>query len=45
MANCPAVVFFIEKYYPELISNLAPIVSPMTATAKVVRQRYGQDVK
>lgn len=45
MANCPAVVFFIEKYYPELISNLAPIVPPMVATAKVVRQRYGQDVK
>jgi len=45
MANCPAVVFFIEKYYPELISNLAPIVSPMAATAKVVRQKYGDDVK
>ena len=44
-ANCPAVVFFIQKYYPELISNLAPIVSPMIATAKVVRQMYGQDVK
>jgi len=45
MANCPAVVFFIEKYYPELISNLAPIVSPMIATARVVRKRYGQDIK
>ena len=45
MANCPAVVFFIEKYYPELISNLAPLVSPMLATAKVIHQRYGQDVK
>ena len=44
-ANCPAVVSFIEKYHPSLISNLAPIVSPMIATASVVRQRYGQDIK
>lgn len=44
-ANCPSVVAFIEKYYPDLISNLAPIVSPMIATAKVVRQKYGQDLK
>jgi len=44
-ANCPAVVSFIEKYHPGLISNLAPIVSPMVATARVVRQKYGQDIK
>jgi len=44
-ANCPAVVFFIEKFYPELINNLAPIVSPMIATAKAVRTKYGKDVK
>ena len=45
MANCPAVVSFIEKFYPELINNLAPIVSPMIAAAKVVRRRYGREVK
>ncbi|MCX6268241.1 MAG: histidine kinase [Bacteroidetes bacterium] len=28
-----------------MITNLAPIVSPMVATAKVIRQKYGQDVK
>jgi iron only hydrogenase large subunit-like protein len=44
-ANCPAVVAFIEKFYPDLITNLAPLVSPMIATAKVIRQEYGQDVK
>ena len=44
-ANCPSVVAFIEKYYPELINNLAPVVSPMVATAKVIRQKYGQDVR
>lgn len=45
MANCPAVVSFIEKFYPDLINNLAPIVSPMIATAKAVRMKYGKDVK
>ena len=45
MANCPAVVSFIEKFYPDLINNLSPIVSPMVATAKAVRKKYGHDVK
>ncbi len=45
MANCPVVVAHVEKYYPQLIQNLAPLVSPMVATAKVLRQRYGTDVK
>jgi len=44
-ANCASVVAFIEKYHPELIKNLAPIVSPMVATAKVIRQKYGQEVR
>jgi len=43
-ANCPSVVAYIEKYYPELVTNLAPVVSPMVATAKVIRQKYGQEV-
>jgi iron only hydrogenase large subunit-like protein len=45
MANCPAVVSYIEKFYPELINNLAPIVSPMIATTLAVRKKYGNDVK
>ncbi len=44
-ANCPSVVSYIEKYFPELINNLAPIVSPMIATAKIIRQKYGPNVK
>jgi len=44
-ANCPAVVAFIEKFNPQLVNNLAPIVSPMIATAKVAHQLYGGDVK
>ncbi|MCX6251217.1 MAG: 4Fe-4S binding protein [Bacteroidetes bacterium] len=44
-ANCPAVVSFVEKYYPDLINNLAPLVSPMIASAKAVRKKYGSDIK
>lgn len=44
-ANCPAVVSFVEKYYPHLITNLAPIVSPMIATAKVAHSLFGEEAK
>ncbi|NSW44513.1 MAG: 4Fe-4S binding protein [Bacteroidales bacterium] len=44
-SDCPAVTFFVRQYYPELTVNLAPIVSPMVATARAVKKYYGQDVK
>lgn len=43
-ANCPAVVSFIEKYHPDLITNLAPVVSPMAAATMVARSKYGHDL-
>jgi Na+-translocating ferredoxin:NAD+ oxidoreductase RNF subunit RnfB len=43
-ANCPVIVKLIRKFKPELVPNLAPLVSPMVATAKVVRELYGPDV-
>lgn len=43
--NCPAVTAFIERYHPELIENLAPIVSPMVAMARILREIYGPEVK
>lgn len=44
-ANCPSVVAYVEKFYPEMITNLSPIVTPMTATAMVVRKKFGQDLR
>ena len=44
-SNDPVVVSYIEKYHPNLISNLAPLVSPMIAMTKVVRNIYGKDIK
>ena len=42
---CPVAVSIVEKFHPELVNNLAPIVSPMVSTAKVVRKEYGNDTK
>jgi iron only hydrogenase large subunit-like protein len=42
---CPSIVALIEKFYPELIGNLVPFVSPISATAIVARKLYGNDVK
>ena len=39
--SCPAVVAYVERYHPGLVGDLAPIVSPMIATARVVRKMYG----
>ncbi|NLW35209.1 MAG: 4Fe-4S binding protein [Syntrophorhabdus aromaticivorans] len=42
---CPVIVFYIQKYYPHLIPNLAPVVSPMIAVGRVARQVKGPDWK
>ena len=40
--TCPAVVAYIERYFPQLIPFMAPIVSPMVAAARAVRRMYGK---
>ncbi len=42
---CPVVVSHVQKFQPELVENLAPLVSPMVATSKIVRELYGNDIK
>jgi iron only hydrogenase large subunit-like protein len=42
-SNCPAIVNLVEKFHPELVPNLAPIVSPMIATAMMAREMHGND--
>ncbi|MHB8171684.1 MAG: sigma 54-interacting transcriptional regulator [Thermincolia bacterium] len=39
---CPAIVGLIEKHFPRLIPNLAPIDSAMMALAKDLRNKYPQ---
>lgn len=43
--KCPSVVAYVEKFFPELIPNLVPIVEPMFATAQIIHKQYGDDVK
>lgn len=42
---CSSIILLIEKYYPKLISQLAPVVSPMIAHAKMLRETYGNRIK
>ncbi|HYW96271.1 MAG TPA: [Fe-Fe] hydrogenase large subunit C-terminal domain-containing protein, partial [Bacteroidales bacterium] len=44
MANDPVAIGYIEKFQPGLLPNLAPLVTPAIATAKVVREKYGKDL-
>ncbi|NLW56300.1 MAG: PAS domain S-box protein [Firmicutes bacterium] len=42
---CPAAVNLIEIYYPHLIKYLAPVASPMIVHGKLLKERYGPEVK
>lgn len=37
---CPAIVNLISKYYQEFIPNLVPIVSPMIAMGRFLKERF-----
>lgn len=36
---CPSAVRLVQKYYPQLVGYLAPVVSPMEAHARYVKER------
>ncbi len=40
---CPAVVNYIEKYRPEYVDMLIPVVSPMVAHGRILKRRCGAD--
>lgn len=42
---CPAIVSYVQKYMPALRGALAPVVSPMIAAARAIRQRHGAGVR
>jgi len=42
---CPAVYTYIEKYFEELVPNLARIVSPMIAMGRYLKSTLGKDTK
>jgi two-component system NtrC family sensor kinase len=42
---CPSVVLYIEKFAPQLVEQLVPVVSPMMATGKAIKKLRGEDTK
>lgn len=42
---CPSITQLIQKHYPELIPNLIPIASPAVYHARILKNRFGKDVK
>ena len=40
-SSCPVVVNLVEQVYPDLIDHLAPVVSPMIAHGRYLKQVYG----
>ncbi len=43
--TCPAVVTFVQYYYPNLVKYLTPLISPMVATARALKKIHGDDLK
>ncbi|MBW7572078.1 [Fe-Fe] hydrogenase large subunit C-terminal domain-containing protein [Caproiciproducens faecalis] len=43
--SCPSVNLLVEKNYPSLIPQLAPVVTPLIAHARMIKQIYGVRAK
>lgn len=44
-SSCSAINNLIEKYHPDMIPYLMPVVTPAIAHARMLREQYGPDVK
>ncbi|MFH0762175.1 MAG: [Fe-Fe] hydrogenase large subunit C-terminal domain-containing protein [Bacteroidota bacterium] len=44
-SDCPAVVYYVRHYHPDLVPSLARVASPMVAMSRIVRKKYGPDVR
>jgi signal transduction histidine kinase/iron only hydrogenase large subunit-like protein len=42
---CPAIVAYVQKYLPRLHGCLAHVVSPMIATARAIKARFGSGTR
>jgi len=43
--SCAAINDLVERYYPEMIPYMAPVVSPMIAHGMMLKEEFGPDVK
>lgn len=44
LPNCPAVVNYVEQYFPELVDKLLPVASPMIVHGRMLKQAYGKHI-
>jgi iron only hydrogenase large subunit-like protein/nitrogen-specific signal transduction histidine kinase len=44
-SDCPSIVNYVKLYHPALAERLAPVVSPMVAMTRVMREKYGKELK
>ncbi len=44
-SHCSAVVDLIERHYPKLLPNLMPVVSPMMAMGRFIKENLGPETK
>lgn len=42
---CPAVYNYIEKYFTELVPDLAEVISPMIAVGRYIKNLFGEETK
>lgn len=40
-SHCPTIVDLIERHYPQLVRHLMPVVSPMVAIGRYIKQTRG----
>ena len=44
-SDCPAIVYFIRHYHPDMVPFLVPIASPMVAMTRVLKEKHGKALK
>ncbi|KIH76431.1 sigma54 specific transcriptional regulator, Fis family [Geoalkalibacter ferrihydriticus] len=44
-SHCPTIVDLIERHYPQLLRNLMPVVSPMVAIGRFLKERGGPQTR
>jgi len=44
-SDCPAVVHYVRQYHPDLVPVLARVASPMVVMSRVVKRKYGNNVR
>ncbi len=41
---CPSVVHLIEQYYPHLVPNITPVVSPVQAHTRMLKEAFSDEI-